>query len=106
MIHNRIDDVWRTIRDLRPEVLVVERFATSGRISAPGLETVEIVGSLRGLAWMLDIEYMRRTPAQRYPMMHEARTYMNALKVAHTDHQVDALAHLLVYEALERQGKV
>lgn len=100
MIHNDLEGVWRLVCSLEPRAIVVERFATSGRISAPGLQTVEIVGSMYALAWTLEAKIVRHTPAQRMPRLREAKEMLRG--IPHTDHNVDALAHLLVYEVQER----
>lgn len=100
MIHNRREQAWELIAALRPTTLVVERFITSGRISAPGLETVEIAGSIYALAWAMGATLVTQTPAQRYPRMKEAKETLRGTRA--TPHQIDALAHLLVYEVRER----
>lgn len=103
MIYDHREAVWTFIKNLEPSIIVVERFIASGRIAAPGLYTVEIAGSMMSLGWSIGAKVVMRTPSQRYPRMAEAKQILAGRK--HTDHDVDALAHLLVYEVLERQGK-
>jgi hypothetical protein len=49
MFDNDLKEVWKYITGLQPNVIIVERFVTAGRISRDGLDTVEIQGSIFGL---------------------------------------------------------
>jgi len=67
--------------------VVVERFATSGRLSKYGLETIDLVGRIRGYCYAVDAVCTLQTPMSRraFKMQGSERT----------QHEVDAKAHLL-----------
>src|SRR5688500_8214778 len=69
--------------------VVVERFATSGRLSKYGLETIDLVGRIRGYCYALGIVCSLQTPMSR-----KAWKLQGSEK---TQHEVDAKAHLLQY---------
>lgn len=94
MIYNDWPQVVKFIREFEPEVVVIERFATAGRISADGLETVAIVGRIEGVCHLLGIEFVKMTPMQRKAWESEAK----AMKITKGPHELDALMHLLSYE--------
>lgn len=95
MIHNNIGVVAGKILDLNPDVIVVERFATGGRLSRYGHETIEIVGVCRGLAYACVSKFVIQTPQFRIAFMAEARKQIGK---GATQHAYDALAHLLSWE--------
>lgn len=88
------------------KAVVVERFATAGRLSGYGLQTIELVGTIRGWCWAKGVEFFIATPQQRYPRMSEAEASVGWIitpsKVA--KHEVDALAHLLAFDLREQKG--
>lgn len=98
MLHNELDNFMSIVLMIKPHEIVVERFATGGRMSGYGHETVEIVGVCCGLAYALGSRFEKRTPQQRYAFMEEARTTLNAGRSKIESHEVDALAHLLSWE--------
>jgi hypothetical protein len=82
--------------------VVVERFATSGRLSAPGLETIELVGAIRGWCFANKTPCEMATPTMRYSHMRDAKNAEGHGKLIELNetsrHEVDALAHLLAWE--------
>lgn len=93
-----IDEVMQLILERRPTEIVVERFATGGRMSGYGHETVEMVGIMRGLAFSINARFEKRTPQQRYAFMDEAHEILKVGRSKLRSHEVDALAHLLSWE--------
>jgi len=110
----RIDSkLWTCVATTNDEVLgmldtmeyvVVERFETAGRLSAPGHHTINLVGEIVGWCKAKGIKYELCMPQQRWMMMTEARgavgTLIEPSKVA--KHETDALAHLLAFEYRRR----
>jgi len=101
-----MDEVRTWIDDLIPDVLIIERFATAGRISVDGLFTVDLVGQVKGMVWLLNkrgchIDLKVRTPSQRRAFMFEARE----MKITEGPHELDALAHLLAWKWLKEHGR-
>lgn len=100
------DEVLDLIRDA--DIVVVEKFATAGRISMPGLVTTELVGSIRG--WVRahnkltphQTQFETATPQQRWAFMNEAIDNIGRDKLIEPSrvakHERDALAHLFAWE--------
>lgn len=80
--------------------VVVERFQTSGRLSGPGLETIELVGAIMGYCYARNIPLSIASPQMRYSHMRDAQAAVGVLiEPSHVaKHEVDALAHLLAWE--------
>lgn len=98
------EDVIDLIHDL--DVVVIERFATAGRLSAPGLLTIELVGQVRGWCRAQGIRCDVATPQARYMYMQEAYNNIGRGKLIEPSkvqqHERDALAHLLSWEYRNR----
>lgn len=105
MIHENWPELWGYIHKLQPNVIVVERFVTAGRISRPGLDTVEIQGSIFGLGWLMGSQVYIQTPADRLPFLTEARKLIGANRTKIQSHDVDAVAHLLRWEYMEAHNR-
>jgi hypothetical protein len=93
--------VWALFNKSHVNVVVIERFATAGRLSSPGLATIELVGSIKGICYIQGILLHVHVPQFRYAWMDRAKALLQGVE-AHTVHEVDALAHLLAYEAKGR----
>lgn len=105
MIHNDIPGVLRYVRTLQPNVIVVERFATAGRISRDGLDTVELQGMVVGIGWDMGSQIYWQTPADRMPFLDDSRKLIKANKSKIQSHDVDAVAHLLRWEWMENNNR-
>lgn len=101
MFHNDIKEVLKYIYTLQPHVIVVERFATGGRISRDGLDTVEIQGAVLGLAYVMGSQLYWQSPMDRMAWHEEARKLIGANKSKIQSHAVDAVSHLLRWEYME-----
>lgn len=95
MLHNELEDVFEIIMRVKPEVIVVERFATGGRMSGYGHRTVEIVGAMQALAYVLKAEFVKVSPQARYAFMEQSRKDLGR---GRTQHEIDSYAHLLSWE--------
>lgn len=99
----RFDMVLGTILEMfekhSPDVLIVESFKTMSRyVSKYGLETLELIGAIRALAYLREVPITQQMPNQRIFMEDEARSLLRDRRMRFTDHEVSALAHLLAYE--------
>lgn len=96
------DEVLKMIRKM--EFVVFEQFATSGRLSSPGLATIMLCGMIVGWCKALKIPYEAAIPQNRYTFMKEAQGAVGGLIVPSNvaKHEVDALAHLLAWEYRDR----
>lgn len=101
------EDVCDEILKFRPKVIIVERFATSGRMSGYGLQTIELVGRLAGMAqactgltgeaMTIHVQYPQyRTSMQDKAQNHSAPS-LHGRRTHKGRHEADALAHLLAY---------
>lgn len=89
------------------DFVVVERFQTAGRLSTPGLITIELVGAIKGWLRAQGIPFEIATPQARYAFMTEAYNNIGVGRVIEPSnvakHQRDALAHLLSWEYRNKQ---
>lgn len=79
---------------LMADEVVYENYAGQ-IISKYGLHTVRLVGGIIALCWYLKKPCTRHAPVDRYPFMDKAKLILTH---QHTQHELDALAHLLRYE--------
>ena len=112
------DEVLGIALEFDPDVVVVERFATSGQISKYGLSTVELVGALYGLSYCMrqndyargKWEFVRQTPQSRRSFMQDAIEHngpsLHGRSTHKGRHERDALAHLLEYVWKAENGRV
>lgn len=96
------------------EVIIIESFLGIQYRGGHGIDTLELIGAVRGVCALLNIPVVKQTPAQR--KMQEPNATMSllyrkkALGLKYTAHEVSALAHLLTYEkrlgrAYEKQAE-
>lgn len=74
--------------------IVIERFATAGMLSKYGLQTIDLVGQIKGWCYAKDIGYVIQSPQSRKPWTDKAELYPGRKRIIH---EIDALAHLLQY---------
>lgn len=104
----RFDMVLSTLIELfnqhKPDGMVVESFKTMSRyVSKYGLETLELIGAIRAIAYLHKVPIVQQMPSQRLFMEHEARQLLKDRARRFTDHEVSALAHLLAHEYVVAQ---
>jgi len=87
-------DVWALLTGIKWKCVVYETFFTSGRISAPGLQTVRLIGGIVALCRHLDLPTCGQAPQMRYPFQTQSEQMLRG----HIVHEKDAMAHLLRYE--------
>lgn len=118
-----VDGVLQLLLEQLPDVVLVERFITSGTMSRYGLHTVELVGAIKALhhlaqtmyvAGMHDLvfhpfELILRTPSQRAVRIPAAKQLLRdrreKLGYKFTDHEIDALAHLIGWMRAQEPGE-
>ena len=98
MLHNQTAAVWEYLTEIKPQVIVVERFRSGARISTDGLETIEIQGGVQSIAWIIKARFYWQSPSVRQAFIPDARAMLGAGKAKIESHAVDALAHLLRWE--------
>lgn len=103
-VTHRPKDLWNLIRDLKPDRVVFENFQTPGHISKDGLYTVRLIGGIEALTYSLKIPTVMQFPNERLQQLEVARHYLKLAQKKYLIHEVDALAHLLVYEDRVSRG--
>jgi hypothetical protein len=84
----------------KPDIVVFEIFATGGRVDRHMIYTIELVGAIKALCYILGIKAYAHVPQARNPWIEAAATLLKG--TAHTRHEIDACAHLLAFEELGR----
>lgn len=101
-------DLVEEIRQRVPRVVVIESFVGFQMQNVYGIETMELIGAVRGACLVLDIPCVKQTPSQRMTrvpsakrMLEERKAEMRAIgqRWTYTNHEESALAHLLTREA-------
>lgn len=90
--------LWDIVQHHRPDTIVLENFASSGLISRDGQSTIRLVGAVELMAYITGASLVLQSPQERYPQMDNARAMLKQLGRKLISHEVDSLAHLLLYE--------
>lgn len=102
-------ELWQFIKDQHPTKLAFEGFHGSGRMDENRITTIELVGSIRGVCYVLGIPAYRQLAQMRLSFVPDARAILKAnglVSAGHTEHERDALAHLLCLEWRIKTGKL
>lgn len=91
-------DLWDIIDAHRPEICIYENFQSAGLISKDGQHTIRLCGAIEVICFRENIKCIMHIPGERYGMMPAARAMLKQLQRPLISHEVDALAHLLLYE--------
>lgn len=105
MYHNIEWFVYQEIYRLKPEVLIVEKFVVvpGARVSHDGVKTIEIVGGCIAVGTLVKAKIIEhRGMDMAKPQVLKAREMLKTTR--HTEHHVDALTHLLVYQDRVERG--
>jgi hypothetical protein len=90
-------ELWDLIKNFKPDRIAFETFATGGQVDRNMLHTIELVGSIHGICYVLGIPFHGQQPQTRRSFIPPARRLLVAQAGA-TKHEEDALAHLLLLE--------
>lgn len=104
--NERLDMILSLLRDCLEKgtctTVVIENFKTMGYLSKYGIETIELIGAIKGLCYLYAIPIARQDPQHRLPFERQATVLLKersrTLNIPTSDHEVSALAHLLRYE--------
>lgn len=91
-------DLWAIIDAHKPDVCIYENFASGGQISKDGQHTIRLCGAIEVICFRENIKCIMHIPGERHGMMPAARAMLRQLHRPLISHEVDALAHLLLYE--------
>ncbi len=95
------EEVWSFLALLenKCDSIIVEVYSTANRVSKYGIQTIEIIGGVDAFCAITGRKCVRRQPQQRKAFIDKARAYLhNTNKSEFTEHEVDALAHLMSWE--------
>lgn len=96
--------VLSEITKREPSLVVIEAYIGSAALNKYAIETLELIGAVRGVCLIRGVPVEKRIPAVRKLMELEAGAFLTARKKAmrgvfnYTVHEVSALAHLLTWE--------
>lgn len=84
---------------LQWDYVIVELFATAGKISKYGLYTIEMVGAVAAMCKTNNYRLIRHPPQKRYAFLKQAHAIITEKHLRmEGEHKMDALAHLLSFE--------
>ena len=92
------DDVFSWVNNGDWDVIIYEDFNTGGNISRDGQHTLKLIGGILALCWRKDIKPYRQMPQERMAFLSRANSILKASTTKTTNHDKDALAHLLKWE--------
>lgn len=92
--------LWDLIEQHKPETIVIENFAAGGLISKDGQATIRLVGAMELAAYITGADLVLQFPAERRAFIDRAREMLKQRSTGKAPivHEVDAMAHLLLYE--------
>lgn len=102
--------LWDTIYQDNVRAVAFETFATGGRVDPNMIHTIELVGSIRGVCHVAGIRAFGQQPQARRSFIPDAATILQEQSKTndhvYTKHEVDALAHLLLFEWRIKEDKL
>ena len=104
LVVHKNTEVRELIEYHRPTVTIFEDFNSGGLIDKNGQATIRLIGYIEAVTQVLNIPTCLQFPRERYPMIDPARQLIKAMNKKYLIHEVDALAHLLLYEDRVRRG--
>lgn len=100
------NELWDMIKKYKPDKLAFETFARSGRVDQNMIYTMELVGSIRAVTYVLGIASYGQAPQTRRSYLLDAETILKNSGAKFVEHEKDALAHVLFLEDRMARGKV
>ena len=98
-------ELWDLISQFKPEKIAYETFSTGGLIDRNMNETIQLVGSIKGICHVLGIDSYPQPPQSRKAFLERAQAILKNERNK-TIHERDALAHLLLLEHLLKIGHI
>lgn len=97
-----MEDVWNLVRSNAWDAVICESFQAT-LISSYGIHTVQLIGGVKCMCWLNNLRYVSQVPQARYSRIEEAKEILRTKRQPYTKHQLDALAHLLVFLGIMNQ---
>lgn len=89
--------LWSIVTGTPWDAVVYEDFKAQ-QISKYGIYTVQLIGAIRALCWVNGVSCYTHEPQQRKPYLPKARAWLSVQHRAWQGHEMDALAHLMMFE--------
>jgi len=99
-----VPSLWQMIDHHQPSICIYENFSAGGLISKDGQATLRLIGAIEAVCWRLGISTVYQMPSERYGYVPKARQMLQQIKRTPIVHEIDALAHLLLYEFRVEKG--
>lgn len=92
--------LWDLVQTHQPQTIIVENFAAGGLIGKDGQATIRLVGAMELAAYITGADLVLQFPSERRAFLERAKAMLvqRGTGKAPIVHEVDALAHLLLYE--------
>ena len=97
-------ELWDMLNHYRPDTVTYEDFIGSGMRDVNINGTLQLVGAIAGICHVLNIKCIKNPPQARRAFIQDARDILVG-QTGRTQHEVDALAHLLLLEYQIKNGK-
>lgn len=91
-------ELFNLIKVHSPTSVIFEDFNTPGRISKDGIATVRLIGAIEAITASMGIPTVLQFPIERLRFLEPARSLLKVGGKKFLEHEMDALAHLLLYE--------
>lgn len=96
---NTSDELLQFIMDTRPDEIIYEEFnPIAARVDKYMLYTIRLVGAIKAACYILNIPGHAHIPSNRRRMLDESKRLLRERKRSFMTHEMDAFAHLLVFE--------
>lgn len=99
-----VPSLWNMIDHHQPSICIYENFSAGGFISTDGQATLRLIGAIEAVCWRLGIPTVYQMPSERHGYIPKARAMLQQVKRTPIVHEIDALAHLLLYEFRVEKG--
>lgn len=99
-------DLLSIVEQHKPDVLAFEDFNAVGFASKDGQATLRLVGAIELLCYTHNLRPVLQFPRERTPFLPLAKAMLQqrGLQRAPISHEIDATAHLLLYEDRVQRG--
>lgn len=104
LVIHRPKDLWQLFDYHEPDVVIFEDFNSAGLISKDGQATLRLIGAIEAVTYQLSIPTCLQFPRERYPFIVPAKRLVIMQNKKYLVHEIDALAHLLLYEDRVNRG--
>lgn len=92
----KLRGLWQFLYHQEPWIIVLEQFK-GAILDKYRQQTIEVIGGVKAIASLTGTLVVEPEPAARMAWKTSARRYLVQDKQRFTDHQIDALAHMMAF---------